>query len=32
MRAVGSFIVESGCGWLPFWLRRLDDQAAYVFG
>ena len=23
-------ILESGCGWLPFWTRRMDDQAAYV--
>ena len=23
-------ILESGCGWLPFWARRMDDQAAYV--
>lgn len=25
-------ILESGCGWLPFWSRRLDDQAEYVGG
>ena len=25
-------ILESGCGWLPFWTRRLDDQAEYVGG
>ncbi len=25
-------ILESGCGWLPFWMRRLDDQAEYVGG
>jgi predicted TIM-barrel fold metal-dependent hydrolase len=25
-------ILESGCGWLPFWARRLDDQAEYVGG
>jgi uncharacterized protein len=25
-------ILESGCGWLPFWSRRLEDQAAYVGG
>ena len=25
-------ILESGCGWLPFWSRRLDDQAEYVLG
>ena len=23
-------ILESGCGWIPFWMRRLDDQAHYV--
>lgn len=23
-------ILESGCGWLPFWARRLEDQADYV--
>jgi len=23
-------ILECGCGWLPFWSRRLDDQAEYV--
>ena len=25
-------ILESGCGWLPFWMRRLDDQAINVGG
>jgi uncharacterized protein len=25
-------ILESGCGWLPYWMRRLDDQAEYVLG
>jgi predicted TIM-barrel fold metal-dependent hydrolase len=25
-------ILESGCGWLPFWARRLDDQVEYVGG
>jgi len=25
-------ILESGCGWLPFWSRRLDDQVEYVGG
>jgi len=25
-------ILECGCGWLPFWMRRLDDQAEYVGG
>jgi predicted TIM-barrel fold metal-dependent hydrolase len=25
-------ILECGCGWLPFWARRLDDQAEYVGG
>jgi len=25
-------ILESGCGWLPFWTRRMDDQAEYVGG
>jgi len=25
-------ILECGCGWLPFWQRRLDDQAEYVGG
>lgn len=23
-------ILESGFGWLPFWARRMDDQAIYV--
>ena len=23
-------ILECGCGWLPFWTRRLEDQAHYV--
>lgn len=23
-------ILEGCCGWLPFWARRLDDQAKYV--
>jgi uncharacterized protein len=23
-------ILESGCGWLPFWARHLDDQVEYV--
>ncbi len=23
-------ILESGIGWLPFWARRMDDQAAYM--
>jgi uncharacterized protein len=23
-------ILECGCGWLPFWARRMDDQAEYV--
>jgi len=23
-------ILESGFGWLPFWARRMDDQAEYV--
>lgn len=23
-------VLESGFGWLPFWARRLDDQALYV--
>ena len=23
-------VLESGCGWIPFWMRRLDDQAHYV--
>ena len=23
-------ILECGCGWLPFWARRMDDQADYV--
>lgn len=23
-------VLESGFGWLPFWARRLDDQAVYV--
>jgi uncharacterized protein len=23
-------ILECGCGWLPFWARRLEDQAHYV--
>jgi len=25
-------ILESGCGWLPFWSRRLDDQVENVGG
>jgi predicted TIM-barrel fold metal-dependent hydrolase len=25
-------ILECCCGWLPFWSRRLDDQAQYVGG
>src|SRR5436190_180844 len=25
-------ILECGCGWLPFWMRRLDDQAEYIGG
>jgi uncharacterized protein len=25
-------ILECGCGWLPFWSRRLDDQAEYIGG
>src|SRR5581483_6610315 len=25
-------VLECGCGWLPFWSRRLDDQAAYLGG
>jgi predicted TIM-barrel fold metal-dependent hydrolase len=25
-------MLESGCGWLPFWMRRLEDQAEYVGG
>ena len=23
-------ILESGVGWLPYWVRRMDDQAEYV--
>ncbi len=23
-------ILESGFGWLPFWARRMDDQAIYM--
>jgi predicted TIM-barrel fold metal-dependent hydrolase len=23
-------VLESGFGWLPFWARRMDDQAVYV--
>ena len=23
-------ILESGVGWLPFWVRRMDDQVEYV--
>lgn len=23
-------ILESGCGWIPFWARRLEEQADYV--
>jgi hypothetical protein len=23
-------VLESGFGWLPFWSRRMDDQAIYV--
>jgi predicted TIM-barrel fold metal-dependent hydrolase len=25
-------ILECGFGWLPFWARRMDEQAAYVGG
>jgi len=25
-------ILECGCGWLPFWSRRLDDQVEYIGG
>jgi predicted TIM-barrel fold metal-dependent hydrolase len=25
-------VLESCCGWLPFWARRLDDQVEYVGG
>ena len=25
-------ILECGCGWLPFWMRRLEDQSTYVGG
>ena len=25
-------ILESGFGWLPFWARRMDEQAVYVGG
>jgi predicted TIM-barrel fold metal-dependent hydrolase len=25
-------ILESGCGWLPFWARRIDDQIEYLGG
>ena len=25
-------ILECGCGWLPFWGRRLDDQVEYIGG
>ncbi len=25
-------ILECGCGWLPFWSRRLDDQIEYIGG
>jgi predicted TIM-barrel fold metal-dependent hydrolase len=31
-RALRFGILECGCGWLPFWMRRLDDQAEYVGG
>lgn len=24
--------LESGCGWLPFWAQRMDEQAEYVGG
>jgi len=25
-------ILECGCGWLPFWGRRMDDQIEYIGG
>lgn len=25
-------VLESGFGWLPFWARRMDEQAVYVGG
>lgn len=25
-------ILECGCGWLPFWARRMDDQIEYIGG
>jgi predicted TIM-barrel fold metal-dependent hydrolase len=25
-------ILECGCGWLPFWARRVDDQIEYIGG
>jgi predicted TIM-barrel fold metal-dependent hydrolase len=25
-------VLECGFGWLPFWARRLDEQAVYVGG
>jgi predicted TIM-barrel fold metal-dependent hydrolase len=25
-------VLECGCGWLPFWSRRLDDQVEYIGG
>src|SRR5581483_354708 len=31
-RSLRFAILECGCGWLPFWMRRLGDQSTYVGG
>jgi predicted TIM-barrel fold metal-dependent hydrolase len=25
-------VLESGCGWLPFWVRNLEDHMEYIQG
>ncbi|PON15631.1 hypothetical protein C2W62_22735 [Candidatus Entotheonella serta] len=29
---IGAGILECGFGWLPFWARRMNEQATYVGG
>ena len=29
-RRCGSCVLECGFGWLPFWVRRMDEQVSYV--
>src|SRR5689334_15939703 len=31
-RALRMGVLECGFGWLPFWARRMDEQAVYVGG